>query len=143
MKWHSILLLSLFLHPFNRIKAQEGEFAVSHIAPHLLTNAHAVLRSEDIRFEIKNTRETVRHVHYVVTILHENGERWGEFLEYYDRYNTIDAMEGGLYDGNGKLLKKIRKKDLQDLNATSRGALAEDIRARQYKFFYKVYPYTV
>lgn len=143
MKWHGFLLLSLLLNPSNFVEAQEGEYAVSHIAPHLLKNANAVLRTQDIRFEIKNTRETTRHVHYVVTILNENGERWAEFLEYYDRYNTIDAMEGGLYDGNGKLLKKIRKRDLQDLDAASRGALAEDNRARRYKFFYKVYPYTV
>jgi len=122
--------------------AGDGEYSVLKISPALLKNANAVLRLEEIRFEIVSTKHTVLKNHYVITILNENGDDWAEFLEDYDKFSEIESVEGILYDANGKQLKKIKKKDLEDLSGSS-GSLADDNRLKRHNFYYKVYPYTV
>jgi hypothetical protein len=123
--------------------AKDGDYAVSKISPDLLKNANAVLRYENIRFEILNTREAVETNHYVITILNENGDDWAEFSEYYDKLREINSVEGFLYDANGKQLKKIKTKDLQDISGVSDYSLMDDNRVKTHNFYYRVYPYTV
>ncbi len=125
------------------LKAADGEYAVSKIPPSLLKGANAVLRLEELRFEIKNTKETVLKNHYVITILNENGDRWAEFTEGYDKHIQIESVEGVLYDAYGKQLKRIKKKDLTDLSGVSDISLIDDNRIKHHNFYYKVYPYTI
>src|SRR5436853_3241693 len=82
--------------------AGDGEYAVSKIPAALLKNANAVLRFEDIKFEIINTKDAVETNHYVITILNENGDDWAQFEDYYDKLRDINSVEGYLYDANGK-----------------------------------------
>lgn len=123
--------------------AGEGEYAVSRISPVLLKGANAVLRLEEMRFKINSTKETVLENHYVITILNENGDYWAEFSEYYDKHQQIESVEGVLYDAWGKQLKRIKKKDLEDLSGVSDGSLMDDNRIKRHNFYYKVYPYTI
>jgi hypothetical protein len=123
--------------------AGEGEYAVSKISPALMKNADAVLRFEDIKFEIRSTKEAVETNHYVITILNENGDNWAEFAEYYDKLREINSVEGYLYDANGKQLKKMKFKDLQDFSGTGESSLVEDNRIKRHNFYYRVYPYTI
>jgi hypothetical protein len=123
--------------------AKDGDYAASKISPDLLKNANAVVRYENVRFEILNTREAVETDHYVITILNENGDDWAEFSEYYDKLREINSVEGFLYDANGKQLKKIKTKDLQDISGVSDENLIDDNRVKSYNFYYRVYPYTV
>jgi transglutaminase-like putative cysteine protease len=138
-----IVFVALVLLSFTHIWAGDGEYSVLKISPVLLKKANAVLRLEEIRFEISSTRETVLKNHYVITILNENGDDWAEFSEYYDKYQQIESVEGVLYDANGKQLKKIKKKDLEDLSGVSDGSLMDDNRIKRHNFYYKIYPYTI
>src|SRR5689334_3869326 len=126
-----------FLH------AGDGEYAVSKISPDLVKNANAVLRLEEIEFDIHSTKEAIETNHYVITILNENGDKWAEFAEYYDKLRDINWVEGYLYDANGKQLKKMKFKDLQDLSGTGESSLVEDNRIKSHNFYYRIYPYTV
>jgi len=123
--------------------AGDGEYAVSKISPSLLKNANAVLRFEEIKFEVHSTKEAIETNHYVITILNENGERWAQFAEYYDKLREINSVEGYLYDASGKQLKKMKFKDLQDFSGTGESSLVEDNRIKAHSFYYRVYPYTV
>ena len=120
-----------------------GDYAVSKISPALMKNANAVLRFEDIRFEIHSTKEAIETNHYVITILNENGDRWAQFAEYYDKLREISSVEGHLYDAMGKQLKKMKFKDLQDYSGTGESSLIEDNRIKAHNFYYRVYPYTI
>jgi hypothetical protein len=135
----------IFLTVGNFVFAHNGDddYAVSKISPVLRINANAVLRFEQITFEVISTKEAVERNHYVVTILNENGDDWAEFSEYYDKLREINSVEGFLYDANGKQLKKIKTKDLQDLSGVSDMSLMEDSRIKRHNFYYKVYPYTI
>src|SRR6266478_9267145 len=135
------LIILLFLSISS--SAYDGEYAVSKIAPELLKNADAVLRREEIRFEIISTREAIETNHYVITILNENGDEWAEFEEYYDKLREVNSVEGFLYDANGRQLKRIKTKDLQDLSGVSDISLYDDNRIKRHNFYYRVYPYTI
>ena len=123
--------------------AKDGDYAVSKISPALLKNANAVLRYENIKFEVLSTKEAVETNHYVITILNENGDDWAQFSEYYDKLREINSVEGFLYDANGKQLKKVKTKDLQDLSGVSDYSLMDDNRVKTHNFYYRAYPYTI
>ncbi|HEV8284219.1 MAG TPA: DUF3857 domain-containing protein [Chitinophagaceae bacterium] len=121
----------------------DGDYAVSKISPALLKNANAVLRFENIKFEILSTKDAIETNHYVITILNENADDWAECSEYYDKLQEINSIEGILYDANGKQLKKIKTKDAQDISGVSDYSLMDDKRIKKHNFYYRVYPYTI
>jgi hypothetical protein len=123
--------------------AGDGDYAVSKIAASLMKNADVVLRMEDMRFEINSTKDAVERNHYVITVLNENGEKWADFSEHYDKLREVSSIEGYLYDASGKQLKKMKYKDLQDLSGVGDNNLIDDNRVKHHNFYYKVYPYTV
>lgn len=126
-----------------RVFAADGDYAVTKIAPALLKNADGVLRLEDISFEIKNMHEIYQRTHLVMTILNENGDKWADFITNYDKLEEFVSADGALYDANGKLLKRLKNKDLQDVSGVSEISLMDDNRLKVHNFFYKVYPYTI
>jgi hypothetical protein len=101
-------LINIFIINVFFLYAGDGEYAVSKISAALMKNANAVLRFEEIKFEIHSAKEAIETNHYVITILNENGDKWAEFAEYYDKLREINSMEGYLYDANGKQLKKMK-----------------------------------
>ena len=112
----------------------DGDYAVSKISPALLKNANAVLRFENIKFEILSTKDAIETNHYVITILNENADDWAECSEYYDKLQEINSIEGTLYDANGKQLKKIKTKDAQDISGVSDYSLMDDKRIKKHNF---------
>ncbi|RYZ50894.1 MAG: DUF3857 domain-containing protein [Sphingobacteriales bacterium] len=135
--WFALLMLPVML------RASDGKYAVSGISPVLRMNANAVVRLEELKFEIKSTREAVQTNHYVITVFNENGDRWAELSEYYDNLRSINTVEGLLYDAYGLLVKKVKKKDMQDLSGASQGTFVDDSRVKFHSFYQRVYPYTV
>lgn len=142
MKKTTFLLIAFFLATINAM-ADSGEYAVSAIPAILLKNADAVLRMEELRFEVINTREAVKNYHYVITILNENGDKWSEFADYYDKLREISSVQGYLYDAAGKELKKMKTKDLEDLSGIDETSLMNDNRIKRHNFYCKTYPYTI
>jgi len=138
----AILVVVLLLSVANLL-AGEGDYAVSRISPALLKNANVIVRLEQTRFEINNTKDARLKNHYVITILNENGAEWADFEEYYNRFREVESVEAILYDANGKQLKRIKKKDLEDRSGLSGSNLIDDNRIKHHNFYYKVYPYTV
>src|ERR1051325_2457443 len=96
----SFLVIILFVFTTG-IFAGDGDYAVSKISPTLTKNADAVIRLEEITFEIKSTKETYFRRHLVITILNENADKWSGFVEYYDKMREVMSVEGSLYDATG------------------------------------------
>lgn len=135
--------LCLSLLSLTMFAGGDEDFAVSRIPVTLLKNADAVLRVEELTFEVNPPREAVQHYRYVITILNENGDRWAQFSEYYDKLRQVRSMQGYLYDASGKQLKKAKSKDFQDLSGNSGANLADDSRLKQHNFYFRSYPYTI
>src|SRR5690349_6972207 len=113
------LIMISFLICFTRSGAADGEYAVSKIPQTLLKNADAVLRFEEMRFEIVQLREAIQTYRYVITILNENADHWAAFSEYYDKLRDITSVQGNLYDASGNLVRKLKSKELEDVSGVS------------------------
>ena len=141
LKKYSLFILSLICSI--ALWASDGEYAISKIDTSLLKHANAVLRFEENRFEVKAIDKAKYYQTYVITILNENGDKFASFGETYDKLQSIESIEGTLYDAFGKKIKSLKKPDLQDVSASGDNNLADDNRAKVHNFYYKVYPYTI
>jgi len=133
----SFLLLSLCAD------AADEPYSIARINPALLKNANVVKRMEDIRFEMESTNNAVLNYKYAFTILNENGDKHAAFAEWYDKLRQISSIEGTLYDASGKVLKRLKSKDIQDISAISDISLIDDGRQKVHNFYHRVYPYTI
>jgi hypothetical protein len=138
---YSFFLLSLFLSCV--CFGEDVNYAVSAIPKDLLKNANVVKRIEEVRFEIINTGETVYYQKYALTILNEAGSRYAQFYQGYEKLIQVRSIEGALYDANGKQLKKLKNKDVQDVSGVSDNNLFDDNRVKAHNFYFAAYPYTV
>jgi hypothetical protein len=137
--------LLLFACVLISISAFAGDikYPISEVPQSLQKGANVVKRMENIEFQINNTGETIYRRRYALTILNENGDGHAAFLEYYDKLRQITSIEGALYDKEGKLIKKLKSKEVQDLSAVDNNNLIDDSRRKFHHFYYRVYPYTV
>ncbi|RYZ20790.1 MAG: DUF3857 domain-containing protein [Chitinophagaceae bacterium] len=124
--------------------AYAGEpYAASLIPAPLLENANAVKRTEEIRYEVSSIASARLRRHWVVTVLNEAGRDAAEITEGYDKMTRITSLEGALYDAQGKLLRRLKAKEVTDRSAVSDISLMEDSRVKHFSFDYPSYPYTV
>jgi len=137
------IMLALFglLALTTGVFAGDGELAANKISPELLKNAHAVMRYDNYTVEIRNVKRQKLNRKYAVTILDEDGEEFATFGIPYDKFISIESIDGVLYDANGKKVKSVKKSDIADVSNSSN--LADDERAKFHRFYYKQYPYTV
>jgi len=119
----------------------DDDYAVSKILPTLTKDADVVVRKEEQRYELRSLDKAVEYYRVVYTIFNENGDKYAGITVPYDKFNSIDFIEGNLYDGNGKKIKSLKKGDIADKSGNSQ--FADDSRYKEYNFYYKVYPYTV
>ncbi len=135
-------LLSLFLLSVSTgLYAQE--YNVSLIPDSLLKNADVVTRYEERILEIKSPGKAVVHERHVYTILNESGDYCGKYRSYYNRFTSINSITGTLYDAKGKELKRVKKKDMEDVSGTGDESLMTDTRYKVTDFYNRSYPYTV
>ena len=120
-----------------------GIYNVGLIPETLRKNANVVKRMEDFRFEIHSLTNTTTRLKYAFTILNENGEKYAQFAEGYDKLRKVVSIEGNLYDASGKLLKKLKPKDILDQSAVGEISLIDDSRVKLHNFYHRIYPYTV
>lgn len=125
------------------VKAGVGEYPVSAIPDALLKKANAVKRIEQVSFEVVGDDEAILRKKYAITVLNENGDKHAYFSENYDKFREIRNIEGALYDGSGKELKRLKNKQVVDLTGGGDNNLIDDNRNKVHNFFHRVYPYTV
>ena len=119
------------------------EYSFNTIPKELLKEANVVKRMEEVRFEIINTGETLLYKKYALTVANEAGAKYAQFWQSYDKLIQIRSIEGSLYDAQGKLLKKLKNKEIEDVSGVSDNNLFDDSRVKTHNFYYTVYPYTV
>jgi hypothetical protein len=123
--------------------AGDINFAAKDIPVQLLKNADAVKRIDATEFSIINLHHTREHNHYAITVLNENGDEHAVLHVMYDKLSSVESIEGTLYDAEGRVVKRIKNKDIRDVSATDNFSMALDSRMKTFDFYYKSYPYTV
>jgi hypothetical protein len=122
---------------------QAQNFDVALIPDSLKTDADVVTRLEEKVFEIKSPAKAVEHERHVYTIFNEAGDRFANYHSYYNKFTSINYINGFLYDAKGKELKHVKQKDMQDLSGTGEENLITDTRYKSNDFYCRNYPYTV
>jgi len=119
------------------------KFNVASIPDSMLKNANVVKRYEEMILEIKSPSKYTWHERHVYTVLNEKADNIANYKTLYDKFNTIDYVSATLYNENGKELKLIKKKDMQDVGYEDGYSLMQDERFISNNFYYRTYPYTV
>lgn len=122
--------------------AADDQYSIAKIPLQLLKGANAVIRLDEQSVVLKSLEKMVIRNHYVITILNEKGDRFADLTEQYDKFNSIESIDGNLYNAEGKKIKSLKKNEIKDVSITSDN-LAVDGRLKAHNFYYKVYPYTV
>jgi len=122
--------------------ASRGQ-APGPLADSLKKDAVAVMRTDETAIEILSPKKARVHYRHCYTILNSQGDIYAAMYVFYDKFNKLNSISGALYDADGKLLKKIKKNDLEDRSVEGAGTLVTDTRVKYYRFSCRNYPYTV
>ncbi|MCF0072125.1 DUF3857 domain-containing transglutaminase family protein [Dyadobacter sp. CY261] len=140
----NILMAVAILFPLSVMG--QADYSVAKINPALVKDADAVLRVDEVFWDIKSQAEAVRKTRLVVTIFNENGEEhYGTLGVGYDKFTKVIDISGTLYDENGKQVKKLKNADIEDYSNGIAGDDISDSRAKRASFGKKSYqyPYTI
>ena len=135
-----ILFLLCFPIPFF-LRAQEYNAAL--IPDSLQENANAVKRNEELDIIIESVNKVLVKHKYAITVLNEKGDNYAAYANNYSSLIDLKDISGTLYDGLGKKIKTVRKKDIADVMEEDGFSLITDDREKKQDFFYRQYPYTV
>jgi transglutaminase-like putative cysteine protease len=136
-------LPSLIICLLSAIAGLAQSYNVALIPDSLKQNADAVMRYEEMKIIIKSPGKAVVKHTYAVTVLNQKAKRYATFAAFYNKFSDINSIDGTLYNAEGKELKNVKKRDIQDWNGTSEISLIEDTRYKVYSFSPEGYPYTV
>jgi hypothetical protein len=124
-----------------RAQVVQNIYSSDAIPKELLKDADAVVRKFDVTYEVKDITSTTQKEHKIVTILNEKGKSHAEPGFGYNKLNQIVDIEANFYNSEGKLVKKLKNKDIRDGKNYE-----EEIDESRYKvieFPHLPYPYTV
>jgi transglutaminase-like putative cysteine protease len=124
-------------------KIPKEKFLAATIVPNLKNDVHAVVRYENQLLKILNIRKASLKVHKIVTVLDAEGRDFGELSLYYDKFISIEDLDGRILDSGGKEIRSLEKKNINDYAATSDFSLYDDNRVRTASLYHSTYPYTI
>ncbi len=122
----------------------EPSLDIKQIPDSLLIDANAVIRYENTTCEIVNLGKKVLTKEKAVTVLNQEGDWAGAVSIYYrDKADKVKDLKVEIYNSNGERIKKIKKKEINDLSVYDGFSVAGDGRQKYYSYTSNQYPYTV
>ncbi len=132
----------LFLY-FVSAYSQKLEYNTLIISDSLKQNANAVVRLNQIDIDISSQRNMKIKTKRVVTILNDKGLGAIDAVEYYDKYTAVRSIDATVYNGLGKQIKALSRKDFKDQTAIDGGTMFSDSRVIYLDYTPTEYPFTV
>ena len=112
------------------------KYVVSAIPDSLKENVDAVKRYEELYLIIKSPSKAIIKHKYAITVLNSSGNKYAYYYNSYDKLSSLQDISGYLYDADGKELKKVKKKDIQDVSSSDEMSLMTDDRIKRHSFFH-------
>ena len=135
-----LILILLYLFSFSNVEP----LAVSNIPLDLLVSASAVVRYDQVHSHIESSSSIEVEVKTAVTILSKDGIGAGHVSIYYNgEEDKIKNLKIEIYDANGVVVSKIKKKEIDDQSVYDGFSIANDSRVKFYHHVSNSYPYTV
>jgi hypothetical protein len=118
----STLLLSFFV--ITIAFAQNGKYSIATIPDSLLKNVSSVKREKICELEIKAIDKAIYKVTNTTTYLNESAKNDLVFLQYTDKFHSLEKASIEVYNDKGILQKKYSKSDLNK-QATGEGLVPD------------------
>lgn len=133
------LIFVLFLASATAMQASKT--AISAIPDSLSENAFAIVDDYEVVFTQTDQNNATYKVSKTVTILSQQGEVYGHFYTYGDKFRELKDFSGVVKNAAGTVIRKIGKKDLKI------SSISEHMATDNYSIVYEckvpAYPYTV
>ncbi|GAB3991630.1 hypothetical protein GCM10028807_22130 [Spirosoma daeguense] len=137
-------LLFLLMLLTMQVAWAQTDYKASTIPASLKENAHSVVRLYEKVFTVKSPGEATERTRSVVTVLDKEADDEATEVIPYDKFSRINSFEGALYDAEGKLIKRLKKSDIEDYSTFGDYNLFDDQRIKRATFPRQPsYPYTV
>lgn len=107
----------------------------------LKENAHVVVRTYQCTFEVLNQGEARETEHKVFSLLDASAQKQAEIVFNYDKFTEIEEIEATVYDGAGNVMRKLKKKDIEDVKPPE--YFVNDTRYKRLHLSASAYPYTI
>lgn len=102
----------LFLFTLLHCHAQLNIYSALTIPDSLKKDAYMVMREENIKLSIKDKNTARYDVHQVFTVMNEQAKKYLSFVEYSDKFRSLDEAEIKLYDMMGNKKNTWSKKEM-------------------------------
>ncbi|NJN78682.1 MAG: DUF3857 and transglutaminase domain-containing protein [Saprospiraceae bacterium] len=142
MKKISILTTLLLAFISNFAFAQIDDYAASAIPEALKKDAHSIIRYEKTTFEVSSINKGIIRYKGIITILDKKSP-YSDVVVFYDKsFDRAELFNIKIYDAKGKVIKKIKDKEVSDHSSYSSGVF-DDGRYKYFDATHTEYPYTV
>lgn len=137
------LIISIFCCVF-AAQAQPENLAVSAIPEALRAQANAVVRYDRTRVEITSDKHLVYENQRFITIFSDPGKEDAEIaIPYSTSFDRLADAYAVVYDSNGGLVKKLRRKEMMDVSPSGFSDNVDDTRLLYADLTQQKYPYTI
>jgi hypothetical protein len=137
----TVLLIFQFLFLFSQKIDLNKSILV--IPDSLTKNANVVVRHAYTSVEVHSEKSMTITYNKLITVLNKRGDR-AYFVESYDKHSKINDIKITIYNSLGKLIKKVKKKEINDVaSASDNYYLFSDDRYKYYEHIPLEYPYTI
>ncbi|MCP3928446.1 MAG: DUF3857 domain-containing protein [Bacteroidetes bacterium] len=119
------------------------ELAVRNIDKALLNNAYSVVRYDNTAVTLKSIENVQVHSSYAISVLNKKGDEWLVFSEMYKEGSSkIKDIVIEILDANGRLIKKVKKNEIEDYASNGDYSMISDNRVKLYQYHPTSYPLT-
>ncbi|MEO9891594.1 DUF3857 domain-containing protein [Aurantibacter sp.] len=137
-----LTIVYILLIGFNST-AQKSLYQSSDIESILIHNANAVVRLDETVIDVSSKKNMTVSKRRVVTVLKKAGRSAINPYVFYDPSTKIQDLSVTVFDKNGDVIEKLKKKDFKDVSAVDGGTLYGDSRVKYFNYTPIEYPYTV
>ncbi|GAB1446540.1 MAG: DUF3857 domain-containing protein [Cyclobacteriaceae bacterium] len=121
----------------------QSNYSVGLIPDGLKEGANVIVRNKEEHFNIKSKSSASFYSFEAITILNSKGREHAVKAVHYDLLTKVVRLQASVYDGNGKLIKKLKLSDFEDRSAASGYTLYEDNRIKIADLSTTHYPFTI
>lgn len=139
MRIKTLILVALLSGGF---LSHAQNLSVASIPPALKKGADVVIRYSEETMDFSGVEDIVYREKAAYTIFNDDGEQWASFAQYYDQMSKLRGIKIMYYDANGKVIKKVKSGEIEDVNITSSGSVFDDNRIKYYEPDGFDYPFT-
>ncbi len=136
-----LFILSSLLIYF--ISSAQAQYQTSLLDAALTKNANAVVRFDELHVSLNSKNSMSIQRSRVVTVLNESGNKYAMPYVGYDNGRKVKDISLIIYDKEGKVVDKFRKKDFKDASAVDGSTLYSDSRVKYYPYMPIDYPYSM